>query len=280
MSCGVNATRVAALLVSCLMFVTPSSVRAQHAPQRIAPEHPIHPAGPLANEVQEERHTRRGAVIGALIGGAGGLAFGTLLGLFCEAESDGCWAAVPLLGLAGAAGGALIGGILGATVPRDGGEPSAPDEHPDDATEPSSRTGSFAVAAGLSGVDITNTTEASGVALRATLSAELRPSLAIGLEAGQSFLGDAGDVRHAAVAVRATWPRARVSPYLNGNLGYYDMTAPSLEFFGGSLGLGARVLPEAESGWFIDVEARHSRNLQNIEPLRMNTLLAGIGLYW
>ncbi len=299
---GSHATLRAVLVVACFMVALVPGVRAQHAPQQFAPLRsstalplvaPVDSVAAVFPPDMQDRYTKRGAIIGAALGAAGGLGFGVLLALFCEAEGDGCWGIPPLLGLAGALGGGLVGGILGAAVPRDDGavpERREPRDEPADTLRertpyeevvaPPPPTGSLALAAGYADADIAETREGAGPAARLHVAAEIGSWFSIGLEAGQSFLGDAGDVRHGAVTLRATLPRRRVSPYVNGNLGYYQMTEPSLEFFGGSLGAGARILPGDYSSWFIDVEARHSRNLQNIEPLRMNALLAGIGWYW
>lgn len=303
---GSRTTLRAVFVVACFMVALVPRLRAQHAPQQLAPTRwstalpvvaPVDSVAAVLPPDMQERYTKRGAIIGAALGAAGGLGFGVLLALFCEAEGDGCWGIPPLLGLAGALGGGLVGGILGAAVPREDGavperrEPrDEPREPPADTLRertpyeevfaPPPRTGSLALAAGYADADIAGTREGAGPAARLHVAAEIGSWLSIGLEGGQSFLGDAGNVRHGAVTLRATLPRRRVSPYVNGNLGYYQMTEPSLEFFGGSLGVGARILPGDYSRWFIDVEARHSRNLQNIEPLRMNALLAGIGWYW
>jgi opacity protein-like surface antigen len=63
-----------------------------------------------------ERRTRTGAVVGALLGGAGGGAFLGFLGLVADIDEAGKFAAIGVLGGAGA--GALLGGVVGAAVPR------------------------------------------------------------------------------------------------------------------------------------------------------------------
>lgn len=249
-----------------------------------------------------ERYTKRGLIIGAIAGAAGGLGFGGFTALLCQAESDDCLWVIPATTLIGAAGGAAIGALIGAAIKR---EPETrmpidtisavadrrartdtvrPDEREAHRASALLRTGSFSLALGRA--DATIHTPAAdpfvgdGTAVRVAAYAELRPWLALGGELGQAWLGNAGNVRNAGLAARATWAMALFSPYLSANLGLYQTTGPSLEFFGGALGAGARVTPVAGGRFFVDLEARASRNLHNIEPMRMTTISVGSGLYW
>jgi hypothetical protein len=63
--------------------------------------------------------TRNGAIIGAVPGGVFGLLVGWAATEFCTDEGgDPCPEAVPLLGLGGAAAGALLGALIGSFVPK------------------------------------------------------------------------------------------------------------------------------------------------------------------
>jgi hypothetical protein len=123
--------------------------------------------------------------------------------------------------------------------------------------------------------------DGDGVSARANVFAELRPWFAIGPDAGMAWFGDGGNIRHAAVAVRGTWSGSPwIAPYISGQLGAYQSTGPSLEYLGGALSAGLRVTPVRGGRGFIDVEARRSRNAQNIAPMRMRSLSIGGGIYW
>lgn len=241
------------------------------------------------------RYTKRGLIIGAIAGGVAGAGFGAFIALFCEVEGDGCTSAVPLVGLLGAASGAALGAIIGAAIPRRGDEPAdtvaAPPGEPAEEVSPRAarpaearRIGALGVTTGRASGTVESWTngeiDGAGPLLRLTLAAELRPWFAIGPEVGQAWLGNAGRVRHAAVAVRATWPAHPLSPFVSGNVGAYDATEPSREFLGGGIGLGARFTPRRGQRWFVDIEARRSGNIQNIEPVRLTELSLGGGVYW
>ncbi len=75
-------------------------------------------AGVASIEVVVER-TRKGAYIGSLVGAAGGVGYGAVA---CSTDRVGCAGAdgvvITTLGLIGAAGGALIGWIVGANSPH------------------------------------------------------------------------------------------------------------------------------------------------------------------
>ena len=202
---------------------------------------------------------------------------------------------IPLVGLLGAASGAALGAIIGAAIPRRGDETAdtvaAPSDEPATDVSPRAarpagarRIGALGITAGRASGTVESWTngaiDGDGPLVRVTLAAELRPWFAIGPEVGQAWLGNAGRVRHAAVAVRATWPAHPLSPFASGNVGAYDATRPSLEFLGGGIGLGARFTPRRGRRWFVDIEARRSGNIQNIEPVRLTELSLAGGVYW
>jgi hypothetical protein len=220
---------------------------------------------------QSGRQTRRFARYGAIAGGLGGLAVGTWMALYCAGTSSdgGCVRAVPLLGAFGAVSGGAAGAIIGAAVPVPG--------H-------AGTIASGGAAAGVAHASIGDERGAvftgAGTAARLYVHAELRPWLALGPEVGIASFGGGGDIRHIAVATRFTAAGRRVAPFATVHLGAYDSTAPSLEYFGGGFGLGARVRPGLSERLFVDVEARYSRNLQHIEPMRMRGLSVSGGLYW
>lgn len=64
------------------------------------------------------------------------------------------------------------------------------------------------------------------------------------------------------------------------NLGAYDSTGPSLEYLGGGVGGGVRMETGTARRYSLEVEARHSRNAQNIAPMRMWTIAISGGLSW
>ncbi len=299
--------RMAALVCLALIAAGSAPPRAAAAQQRPAPrvqpaEAPALPASDRASQLlgspadarplQQEarRYTRRGLVVGAILGGLGGLGFGTLLGLLCATEGDSCWWVIPATGLVGAAGGAAVGAIIGAAVPRAAEDTPArvdtvrvPAPLPAPRVVEEDHTGSFGIAVGRSNATVHGASEVfegTGTALRANVYAELLPWFAIGPEAGQVWLGEGGEIRHAALALRGTWPLGVVSPYVAGNMGVYQTTGPSLEFLGGGIGAGARVTPFTGRRVYLDAEARWSRNTHNIDPMRVTTLSVGGGLYW
>ncbi|MGH7445321.1 MAG: hypothetical protein ACREKM_10605 [Longimicrobiales bacterium] len=299
-----------------LVVFIPTRSTAQHRPQPVVSTH-VTPAAVLPvllpagdqrafdfaggagrlGRLQDEgngRYTKRGLVLGAILGALGGLGTGALLAIICEVEGDGegCLVAVPVVTILGAAGGAAVGAIIGAAIPRDSDNRDAradttPAPPPEVAlrSEQPDRTGSFGVALGRASATIHGPSgdepfEGAGPAIRANVYAELRPWLAIGPEVGQAWFGDGGAIRHAALAVRGTWPLQLVSPFVAADLGAYQTTGPSLEFLGGGIGAGARINPLDERRFFLDVEARSSRNLHNVEPMRMTTFSLGGGFYW
>jgi hypothetical protein len=226
---------------------------------------------------EPRRQTRRGAVIGAVAGGIGGLGGGVFVSWICRIEgSSSCDWAIPAGGLLGVAAGAAAGAIIGAAIPteaRPAGE-AAPRAR--------RRIGSFGGAAGPAHVvmgDFSGGTrlEAGGIGARASLAAELRPWFALGPDAGIAFFGAGEQVRHIALEARFTMREGGVEPYIAGNLGAYQATAPSLEFLGGSVAAGGRLV---RGGRYFDLSARYSRNAQNIEPLRMVSVQLGAGVYW
>lgn len=309
------------LLLLLLVVCVPTSVHAQRRPASVQPGVPpspllhvrdapadavLYPAT-LMREAQQQstgRHTRRGLVIGAIIGAAGGIGFGTLIGLFCEGEGDSCWAAVPLIGLLGAAGGGALGAIIGSAVPRGDDATTEPDvvetPEPDTAAarEPTpgpperepggpaaaNRTGSFGGSFGWANATIEGggreAFSGSGSMVRFAGYAELRRWLAIGLEVGHASFGAGGAVRHAAVAFRGTVARRTASPFIAANLGAYQSTLPSLEYLGAGIGAGVRFTPFDDRRFFIDAEGRWSRNAHNVDPTRMTSLSVGGGFYW
>lgn len=291
-----------ATLVAGLLVLRPDSACGQRASEPLLPAGSPAPYLPLTAEprapvdpVQRAtgRYTKRGLVIGAIAGAAGGVAFGTFVGLLCHGEGDPCWGVIPVGGLIGGVGGSALGAVIGAMIPRH--ELRRPSEMPPpDTTVPARpvetrqaarrRTGSVGAGAGYADATIEGgadgTFEGSGPAMRLAFMAELRPWLGLGPEVGQALFTDGGEVRHAAIAVRGSLPARRVAPYVAGNLGFYQTTGPSLEFFGGAIGVGMRILPRVDGDWFLDAEARFSRNLHNIEPMRMRTVFVGGGWMW
>jgi hypothetical protein len=218
------------------------------------------------------RQTWRYARIGAIAGGAAGLVVGGWMALYCSSTAEGgCFLALPAFTFLGAASGFAAGAIIGATVPASGSVPA----------ERSIGSGGIGVGAANAtiGFEDGTTQQRGGSALRANAWAELRPWLALGPEVGIGSFGDAGNVRHIAVATRLSPGRGRVVPFATANLGAYDSTGPSLEYLGGGIGAGAR-LRTADGRFYVDVEARHSRNAQNIDPMRMNSLTVAGGIYW
>jgi len=63
---------------------------------------------------------KTGAIIGGISFAVGGLAYGYLVNeVGCKDEGgDPCPEVIPLLGLAGAAGGGLLGALIGSAIPR------------------------------------------------------------------------------------------------------------------------------------------------------------------
>lgn len=62
---------------------------------------------------------RTGALVGAIPGAVAGVTVGVLANLACSDDGgDSCPEAIPLLGLAGAAGGALLGALIGSLIPK------------------------------------------------------------------------------------------------------------------------------------------------------------------
>ena len=250
-------------------------------------------ASAVAGDVTQQqrtggRYTKRGMVIGAIAGTLAGIGIGSFLALLCESEGDGCDNALPVVTVLGAASGAVAGAIIGAAIPRPAREPAdtvaqTPTPQPERQASPR-RIGSATVAVGGAVATIRDGVgpefEGSGPALRFGLAAELLPWLALGPEVGQAWFGDGGTIRHGALAVRLTLPRPRIAPYVSVNGGAYDSSAPSLEYLGGGLGVGARITPVTGHRYFVDAELRASRNIQNIEPMHMTSLSIGAGLYW
>jgi hypothetical protein len=237
---------------------------------------------------QPRRQTRRGARIGAVVGTIAGFGIGSLMALWCRGlSSEPCDAAIPMVTVLGGVSGAVGGAILGAAVPTEAATPGAP------APAVGRRIGSATLVLGAAqarqegypgewseGPRTPAWVEGSGPAARANLYAELRSWLAIGPEAGIVWAGDLGRVRHAAVSVRVTRPMRQLSPYVAVNAGAYQSTGPSLEFLGGGIGAGVRLAPRPGSRSFVDIDARYSRNLQHIEPMRLRGLNVGGGVYW
>jgi hypothetical protein len=233
----------------------------------------------LAPHADQEprRQTRRGARIGAVVGVIGGTALGSLTALWCVAFGDPCYWTIPAGAVAGAASGAAAGAIIGAAIPAEA--PSAAAER---ATP--RRIGSVALSAGAASANVpaaelTGHEQASGVAVRVNLAAELRPWLALGPDAGMAFFGGDERIRHIALEARLTLPSHPVSPYIAGNLGAYQATRPSLEFLGGSVGAGAR-WTFAGRRRFIDAGIRRTSNVQYIDPVRMTGVYIGGGTWW
>jgi hypothetical protein len=237
---------------------------------------------------QPRRQTRRGARIGAVVGTIAGLGIGSLMALWCRGlSSERCDAAIPMVTVLGGVSGAVGGAIIGAAVPTEAATPGAP------APAVERRIGSATLVLGAAsarqegypgeraeGPRTAAWVEGSGPAARVNVYAELRPWLAIGPEAGIAWAGDLGRVRHAAVSARGTRPMRQVNPYVAVNVGAYQSTGPSLEFLGGGIGAGLRLAPRSGSRSFVDIDARYSRNLQHIEPMRMRGLNVGGGFYW
>jgi hypothetical protein len=290
---GVASLRlVLALALGTAVAAAPAT--AQRAPQSASrlplPELPalqVHGDASVlgASQPQPRRQTLRGLRIGAITGALVGAGTGTLMALWCAGTSDGCIAAIPIVTVLGAASGAAAGAIIGAAIPTEAGraEPSQPAPP---VPAPGRRIGSFSMSVGDAQARISDEGEQSafdggGIAFRASLQAELRPWLALGPDLGVAAFGDGGTIRHAAVGVRGTWPvHPAFTPYISANAGVYDSSGPSLEYLGGGLGIGFRVTPVRDSRAFLDLEARSSRNLQNIAPMRMRTLSVGGGIYW
>lgn len=258
---------------------------------RVVPALPLHSPAPFtvaADEWQQarqpRRQTRRFATWGAIGGGVAGALAGGWMALYCSSGSgDSCWPVFPLMTGFGAAAGGIGGAIIGAAVPGPG------------ATGAAQPIGSASVSAGIASGSVSGlpvpapdgsytgerTASGSGVSARANVYAELTPWLALGPELGIAHLdGDAGDVRHVAVAARISGRRGRVMPFATVNAGAYDSARPSLEYLGGGIGAGARLHPSGSDRFFLDVEARYARNLQNIEPMRLRGLSVSGGLSW
>jgi hypothetical protein len=237
---------------------------------------------------QPRRQTRRGARIGAVVGALTGLGIGSLMALWCRGLStEPCDAAIPVITVLGGVSGAVGGAIIGAAVPTEAATPGTP------APAVERRIGSATLSLGaaharqegypgdwVDGPRTAAWVEGSGPAARANVYAELRPWLAIGPEAGIVWAGDLGRVRHAAVSIRVTRSMRQLSPYVAVNAGAYQSTGPSLEFLGGGIGAGVRLAPRLGSRSFVDIDARYSRNLQHIEPMRMRGVNVGGGFYW
>ena len=226
------------------------------------------------------RHTKRGAIIGGVIGTAAGLGIGTFLALFCETESDGCAGLVLPVTLIGTVTGAVSGAIIGSAIPR--GETRAA---PPATGDKPRRVGSFSVEGGLATAKIEdmsgdNLFSGAGGAVQANLYAELKPWLAIGPEGGYAFFGDGGKIRHGSLAFRFTREMDRISPYLGANIGAYQTTLISTEYLGGGVSLGARINPTRNARTFVDLNARYNRHLQNIAPMQMGALSIGFGTSW
>lgn len=66
-------------------------------------------------EVTTATHTGKGAGIGVLAGGGGGMLFGGLLCLVADCRSQGTGNIIVYTGFLGAAGGVIIGALIGAT---------------------------------------------------------------------------------------------------------------------------------------------------------------------
>lgn len=275
-----------------LTVLSPVTAAAQHKPAAPAVTSPM-PMDHAASEAHLAvgapltlqsggRHTKRGLIIGAIAGAVGGLAFGTFFHFFCQAEGDDCSSVIPTVTVLGAASGAAAGAIIGAAIPRGGDAPPTPEAQ--EPAAPDRRIGSFNASFGYANGRIDDGFRAafsgSGPTLRLGLMAELKPWLAIGPEIGQAWLAEERNIRHGALAVRLTWERPRIAPYMHANLGLYQTTGVSREFLGGGLGVGARFMPFAGERFFFDLEARASRHTQNVEPMRMKTLSAGAGVYW
>ncbi|HSJ23158.1 MAG TPA: hypothetical protein VK929_00640 [Longimicrobiales bacterium] len=243
------------------------------------------------------RQTWRFARYGALLGGAAGLTVGGLYALYCSGgaynDCGSVWLGMTALGVvSGFVGGAIIGAAVPAPRPADGpggpgADPARPPEEPAAGPvrtgRPGSAIGSGTVAAGLARASIADeggsVMTGTGPVARLTVLAELRPSFALGPELGLGSFGDAGDVRHVAVAARVR-STGRVAPFGTVSLGAWDSTGPSLEYLGGSVGGGVRMEAGTRGRYFLEVDARHARNAQSIAPMRMWSLTVSGGLYW
>jgi hypothetical protein len=259
-----------------------------HVPTALhLPPFPAFGAGILSepDRQQPRRQTMRGLRIGAITGTIAGAGIGSLMAAWCAGTSDGCLAAIPIVTVLGAASGAAAGAIIGAAIPTGAG-PAEPARPVSPAPAPSRRIGSFSISVGDAQARISDEGEQSafdggGIAYRAQVHAELWPWFAIGPDVGVASFGEGGTVRHAAVGLRGTWPvHPTFAPYISAHAGAYDSSGPSLEYLGGGLGIGFRVTPVGGSRAFLAAEARSSRNLQYIAPMRMRTLSVGGGIYW
>jgi hypothetical protein len=226
-----------------------------------------------AGALQPRRQTLRWARYGAIAGGATGLGMGALLAIYCAGTSDGCIGVVPAFTAIGLVSGAAAGAIIGAAIPASGAGPGT--------------IASAGLSVGVARATIggrgrpdeaLDAQRVSGTAARANVYAELTPWMGLGPEVGIASFGDAGDIRHVAVATRFMLPARRVSPFVTAHLGAYDSTEPSLEYLGGGFGAGARL--HGGSRFFVDVEARYAANMQVIEPMRMQAVTISGGLYW
>jgi hypothetical protein len=232
----------------------------------------------LGSAAQPRRQTRRIARYGAIAGGIAGAGVGGFMALWCTGTaSDGCFWALPVVTGLGIVSGAAGGAILGAAVPGPGHDGVTP-------------IASGGVMAGVARATLTRRgldeageplqSEQTGPMARVHVYAELTPWFGLGPELGIASFGDAGDVRHIAVSTRFFMAGGRVAPFATVHLGAYDSTDASLEYLGGGVGIGARIQPAAGRRFFVDVEGRHSRNAQNIEPMRMWSLGVSGGVYW
>ena len=264
-------------LVCLLLLLAPATAQAQHAARTWPAVQP--PLGSTYTQ-EQERHTRTGLIVGTALGAATGLGIGTFIKLLCESEGDGCDNALPVITVLGAVGGAVAGAIIGSAIPKGPRDPAVT------ATEVPvrNRIGSASISFGAGAFRLRDaigvTSRASGAAVRANVYAELKPWLALGPEVGIVLGGDEGNVRHGALAVRASMDRDRFSPYIAANLGAYQSTGPSLEYLGGGIAVGTRYSQSRDSRFFLDIESRLQSNTQNIEPMRAAVLSVGAGTYW
>jgi hypothetical protein len=239
---------------------------------------PVAPGSDQGGVLQPRRQTRRVARYGAIAGGIAGLGVGGFMALWCSGtgDSDNCFWAVPLVTGFGIVSGAAAGAIIGAAIPGPGHDGSSP-------------IASGGLTAGVARASITGRgipgegeprpASHTGTLARFNVYAELTPWFGLGPELGIAGFGDAGDVRHIAVSTRFM-ASGRVAPFSTVHFGAYDSTDASLEYLGGGIGAGVRIHGVAGRRMFVDLEARHSRNAQNIEPMRMWSLGFSGGLYW
>jgi len=245
-----------------------------------------------------KRATRTGLLAGAVLGGLGGGAFMTLMGVYLNSMDDDGAPVLPLtVGglLAGGLGGGLVGAGVGSALPdwelvyaTPGAATDRPPAAPP-ALDTDTRIGSVSLLAGAArnGNVVNNHTD---FAWRLGLLADRGDHLSYGVEFGRYLTGPAHHtwaphpepdistaVWHAGGVLQARLPVGPTTPYLAGGLAYYDWDD---SFLGWNVGAGLSWRLTAGAEWIC--EYRHHANLQRLgetEP-RLATFMAGVSVAW